>query len=462
MNPSQCARTGQMHRVEHHAANVDSYELFNLLTGPQLFDRVEALLPEHRERLFPPTETLSMFVAQVLCADGSCRQAVNDAAVKRLLGGLPRCSANTSAYCQARGRLPLEMASQLTRETAQVIVDGAPDWWHWRGRRVRLVDGATVKLADTEDNQRAYPQPGSQQPGLGFPLCRIVALLCLGSGALIDAATSACQGKGSDEQSLLRSLLGRLEIGEILLGDGFYATYFLLWELQRRGIDGLFEQQGARKRSTDFRKGRRLGERDHLIEYTKPKIKPDWMAQDEYDQAPKRLTVREFKAGDKIMVTTLVCPNQAPKALLKALYKARWNVELDLRNIKTTLGMEKLRCTTPEMAIKELWVYLLAYNLIRLLMAQAAFLADQIPRQLSFKHAVQVWSAWRQRSAGIDDPFVIDGLLELIAEPRVGLRPGRIEPRAVKLRPKPFPLLTKPRRVAREEIRLHGHPKKQR
>lgn len=462
MNPSQCPRVGQMQRVVHHAASVDSYDLFNLLTGPQLFDRVEALLPAHRERLFPPTETLSMFVAQVLSGDRSCRQAVNGAAVKRLLGGLPRCSANTSAYCQARGRLPLEMASQLARETAQVIVHGAPDWWHWRGRKVRLVDGATVKLADTEDNQRAYPQPGSQQPGLGFPQCRIVALLCLGSGALIDAATSACRGKGSDEQSLLRSLLGQLATGEVLLGDGFYATYFLLWELQRRGIDGVFEQQGARKRSTDFRNGRRLGERDHLIEYTKPKIKPDWMEQDEYDQAPQRLTVREFKAGGKIMVTTFACPKEAPKAVLKALYKARWNVELDLRNIKTTLGMEQLRCTTPEMAIKELWVYLLAYNLIRLLMAQAAFLADQIPRQLSFKHAVQVWSAWQQRGAGNCDPLVIDGLLALIAEPRVGLRPGRVEPRAVKQRPKPFPLLTKPRLEAREEIRQHGHPKKQR
>ena len=162
------------------------------------------------------------------------------------------------------------------------------------------------------------------------------------------------------------------------------------------------------------------------------------------------------------MVTTFLCPKQAPKAVLKALYRRRWNVELDLRNIKTTLGMETLRCKTPEMAIKELWVYLLAYNLIRLLMAQAALLADQIPRQLSFKHTLQIWISWQQRGGGTHDAVSINALLILIAEPRVGLRPGRLEPRAVKRRPKPFPRLTKPRQVAREEIQKNGHPKKQR
>lgn len=162
------------------------------------------------------------------------------------------------------------------------------------------------------------------------------------------------------------------------------------------------------------------------------------------------------------MVTTFLDPKDTPKSVLKALCRQRWNVELDLRNIKTTLGMEPLRCKTPEMALKELWVYLLAYNLIRLLMAQAALLADQIPRQLSFKHTVQIWLSWQQRGGATHDAVCINALLVLIAEPRVGLRPGRVEPRAVKRRPKPFPLLTKPRAVAREEIKINGHPKKQR
>jgi hypothetical protein len=448
--------------VREYAGSADSYAMFNLLTGPQLLERVEALLPEHRERLFPPTETLSMFLAQALSADGSCRQVVNDAMVKRVIGGMKPGSTDTGGYCKARSRLPMSMVSTLAREAGGIVAKGAPSWWHWRSRRVRLVDGATVTLPDTQENQSAYPQSSSQQPGLGFPICRVVALLCLGSGALLDAAMGPCEGKGSDEQSLLRDMLDTLQSGDILLGDALYATYFLLWDLIRGGADGLFEQHGGRKRSTDFSTGEKLGARDHLIVLTKPKQKPDWMSQYEYDQAPGTLKVREFQAGGKTMVSTFLCPKETPKQVLKALYRQRWNVELDLRNIKTTLGMEHLRCRTPEMAVKELWVYLLAYNLIRLLMAQAALLADQIPRQLSFKHTVQIWIAWQQRGGGGHDAVSINALLVLIAEPRVGVRPGRIEPRARKRRPKPFPLLTKPRSQARDEVRSNGHPKKQR
>jgi hypothetical protein len=436
--------------------------MFNLLTGPQLLDRVEALLPDHRERLYPPTETLSLFLAQALSADGSCQQVVNDAAVKRVIGGLKPASTDTGAYCKARGRLPESMVSTLTRQTGGLVAEGAATWWQWQGRPVRLVDGATVTLADTPENQAAYPQPNSQKEGLGFPLCRVVGLLCLGSGALIDADYGPCKGKGGDEQELLRSQLDSLESGDILLGDAYYATYFLLCDLIQGGVDGLFEQHGGRKRSTDFNIGEKLGVRDHLIVLTKPKKRPDWMSPYEYDHAPDTLTVREFQAGGKTMVTTFLCSKKYPKGVLKALYRQRWNVELDLRNIKTTLGMEHLRCRTPQMATKELWVYLLAYNLIRLLMAQAAWLSDQIPRQLSFKHTVQIWMAWQQRGGQTHDAVAIHTLLLLISEPRVGLRPGRIEPRVLKRRPKAFPLLTKPRPVAREEVRKNGHPKKQR
>jgi hypothetical protein len=436
--------------------------MFNLLTSPQLLDQVEELLPSHRERLFPPTETLSMFLAQSLSADGSCRQVVNDAMVKRVIGGLAPGNTNTGGYCKARARLPLTMVSTLALHVGEIVADGAASSWHWRGRQVRLVDGTTVTLPDTKENQATYPQPGSQKAGLGFPMCRLVAILCLGSGALLTAATGPCQGKGSDEQSLLRSILGTLKRDDILLGDAYYPTYFLLSELIQRGVDGLFEQYGARKCSTDFRKGEKLGVRDHLIVLSKPKEKPDWMSREDYDRAPATLKVREFKAGGKIMVTTFLCAKDTPKSALKALYCCRWNVELDLRNIKTTLGMETLRCKMPEMAIKELWTYLLAYNLIRLLMAQAALLADQIPRQLSFKHTVQIWASWQQRGGETHDAAAIKALLVLIAEPRVGLRPGRIEPRAVKRRPKQFPLLTKPRSIARKEVQEHGHPRKQR
>lgn len=462
MHPSHPIVARQRQLVQRHAADTDSYAFFNLLTGPQLLDGIEALLPAHRERLFPPTETLSMFLAQVLSADGGCRQAVNDAALKRLVGGLSPCSPSTSAYCQARSRLPRQMISTLACQVGGMIAEAPPSGWHWQGRRVRLVDGATLILADTQENQAAYPQPRSQKPGLGFPICRVVGLFRLASGALLNAATAPCEGKGSDEQTLLRRILDTLEQGDILLGDAFYPTYFLLCELTRRGIDGVFEQYGARKRSTDFRTGKKLGERDHLIVLNKPKKRPDWMSQDEYDHVPATLKVREFQAGGKVMITTFVDPKEAPKSALKILYRDRWNVELDLRNIKTTLGMEQLRCKSPEMAMKELWVYLLAYNLIRLLMAQAALLTDQIPRQLSFKHTVQVWLSWQQRGGSTHDAVSVNAILTLIGKPRVGLRPGRVEPRALKRRTNRFPLLTQPREEARAEVREHGHTKKQR
>lgn len=431
-----------------------------MLTGPELLEEVESLLPDHRERLFPPTETLSMFLAQALSADRSCQQAVDDAAIRRLMGGLPHCSTHTGGYCRARQRLPLEMVRELAQRSGRLITERLPDTWLWQGRPVRLVDGTTVMMPDTPDNQAAYPQSRSQRPGLGFPLCRMVGIVCLGSGALLDAAVGRIRGKGGDEQTLLRTMLDTLQAGDLLLGDAYYGTYFLLCELQRRGVDAVFEQYGARRRRSDFRRGQRLGPRDHLIQLTKPKRKPDWMAQADYDQAPDRLTVRELRTGGKLLITTLQCPKQTTKTALKALYRDRWHVELDLRHIKTTLGMDMLSCRTPAMAEKEIWVYLLAYNLIRLLMAQSALLTDTLPRELSFKHTVQLWRACGGHGLGGDDDDRLALVFTLIAQQRVGNRPGRIEPRAVKRRPKQYPRMMLPRPLAREEVRLYGHPKK--
>ncbi|HHA19527.1 MAG TPA: IS4 family transposase, partial [Methylophaga sp.] len=444
MYPNQSPSPFQQKHISQYAASSDSFAFFNLLTSPDLFNKVESLLPVHRERLFPPTETLSMFLAQAMSTDSSCQKAINDVAVKRLLGGLPVCSTHTGAYCQARQRLPLNMIKELSCYTSNIMNDNVPAAWHWRGRPVRLVDGATVSMPDTEENQLIYPQPGGQKPGVGFPICRMVGMICLGSGALLNAAIGPCKGKGSDEQTLLRSILDTLNSDDILMGDAFYATYFLLCALQEKNIDGVFEQHGSRKLKTDFSLGQRLGERDHLISLKKPK-KPDWMSQETYEQAPDSLLVRELRTGGKILVTTLLNHKKVSKTDLKMFYRERWNIEVDLRNIKTTLGMEIVSCRTPEMVEKEIWVYLLAYNLIRLLMAQAALLSNIPARQLSFKHTLQLWITWLQIGSGYYNDKQLTKLFLLIAQQKVGKRPGRIEPRAVKRRPKPFKLLTKPR-----------------
>jgi len=387
-------------------------------------------------------------------------KCVNDVAVKRALGGLSPCSTRTGGYCQARQRLPLDMVSELTRYTGELMSEQVPSPWRWHGKRVHLIDGTTVTMPDTDVNQSDYPQESNQKPGLGFPICRIVGIICLSSGAILNAAMGKYSGKGSSEQGLLRTLLDTFRSGDLVLGDAFFGTYFLLATLLDKKIDAVFEQYGARKRVTDFRKGTRLGAKDHLVTLTKPKRKPDWMTQEDYDNAPSKLTIRELKINDKVLITTLLSSKDYPKNELKALYKDRWHVELDFRNIKTTLGMETLSCKSPKMAEKEMWVYLLAYNLIRLLMAQSALLADVLPRELSFKHTVQLWLAWNQQTQAIGNDVDEGILFTLIAQNIVGNRPGRIEPRLVKRRPKPFYLLMEHRELARDRIRKYGHPKK--
>ena len=415
------------------------------------------MLPEHRERLYPPTETLSMFLAQAMSADRSCQNAVNQAALQRLCSGLTVNSTHTGGYCRARQRLPLNMVSCLAQNLGEQIDDQCPNEWFWQGRQVRIVDGTTVTMPDTAANQATFPQQRGQRPGLGFPICRLVGITCLASGALINAAIGRFNGKGGDEQTLLRTIQDTFQPGDIVLGDAFFATYFFMATMQAKGIDMLMEQNGSRRRATDFRHGKRLGERDHLIVINKPKKCPDWMSEAEYNIAPDSLTVREFKAGGKVMVTTIMCPKNHPKKVLKSLYKSRWHVELDIRNIKDTMGMNVLSCKTPEMAIKEIWVHLLAYNLIRLMMVQSALLADIKPRNISFKHCLQVWLIYLQHSQGLDN---LGLLFQIMAQQQVGNRPGRIEPRAVKRRPKAYPLLTKPRNEARTEVKKYGHPKK--
>jgi hypothetical protein len=449
----------QTARVKAHCTHSDTYSFFNLLTSDALLDTVEQLLPPHRERLYPPTETLSMFLAQAMSADRSCQNIVNQAAVQRLAGGLPVGSTSTGAYCQARQRLPLDLVAGLTRHLGGLIDAQVPDTWRWQGRRVRIVDGTTLTLPDTPANQAAFPQQQGQKPGLGFPICRLVGITCLASGVLLDAAVGRYHGKGGDEQTLLRSVQDNFKSGDIVLGDAYFPTDFFIAAMQAKGVDILMEQNGSRRRSTDFRRGRRLGPRDHVIVIDKPKKRPVWMGEDEYSEAPGALELREFKVGGKTLVTTLQSTATAPKEALKALYQSRWQVELDLRHIKETMGLGMLSCKTPEMAKKEIWVSLLAYNLIRLMMAQSALLADITPRTISFKHCLQLWVlSVQQIDPGDGEQLIM--LWLMMAQQRVGNRPHRVEPRAVKRRPKPYPLLTKSRAQACEEVRRIGHPRK--
>lgn len=445
----------QRARVTQRVREIEAVDFFNLLTGPELLETTEAHLPEHRERLYPPTVTLSMFMMQALNEDGSCQKAVNGWAARRMAEGLSPRSIDTGAYCKARQRLPIEMVTALTRQSGHLLNTRARACWRWRGRRVKLVDGTGISMPDTPENQTCYPQPSSQALGVGFPLARLVGVVCLSTGAVLDAALGPHSGKGTSELGLLRSLGTVFSTGDVMLADAYYCNYFLIATLQQLGVDVLFEQNGAR--TTDFRCGKALGRRDHLVRWPKPSTRPQWMTPEQYKAFPDELTMREAKVGGRVLVTTLLDQRRVRKGELNHLYQRRWNVELDIRNIKTTLGMEVLRCRTPAMAQKEMWVHLLAYNLIRLLMAQAALTAGVHPRELSFKHTVQIWIEWTAHMPNAHVERCQATLFRLIAQRRVGNRPGRIEPRARKRRPKSYQWLKVSRRRARRQIRLHGY-----
>lgn len=428
-----------------HAEGLPFKKFLSVERFSEIFDN---LAPKCRDRIYPPVVTLSTFISQVLSPDHSCREAVARVIAERVCEGKAACSPDNSPYCRARQRLPEPLLRQLMKETGAGLEAQSNPSWQWKGRSVKLVDGTTVSMPDTPDNQALYPQPDGQKPGLGFPIARLVGVISLATGSLLDYAIAPYQGKETGELALLRSILSCFFPGDILLADRYYCSYFLIALLQSMGVEAVFQQHASRK--SDFRRGQRLGIKDHLVTWTKP-ARPDWMDEATYLAMPETLTVREIKAGGKVIVTTLVDPKQATRKELAKLYTQRWLVEVDLRSIKETLQMDVLRCKTPSMVRKEITVHFMAYNLIRSVMAQAAFRAGISPRTISFKGTLQTLNAFRYKIGLVDEemlPSVFEAIIKAITGHRVGQRPGRSEPRAVKRRPKSHPRLTIPRSQA--------------
>ena len=455
MNHNQKALNLQEYFVIRDVKNSSANYFHHLITQPDFIEIFKQDLPVHRHRIYTPVQTLSMFLSQAMSDDRSCQRVVNDAAL-HFSSRHYNCSVATGAYCKARQRLPESAISKLAGRVAQLNERKVKSTWRWRGRNVYLVDGTTITMPDTQANQKAYPQPAFQARGLGFPICRIVGIISLATGSLINAAVGPFRGKGASEQVLLRQMLDTFKPGDIVLADAFYSTYSLMVHMIEHSIDIVFVQNGARSRTTNFSTGTSLGKEDHLITIRKPKDKPEWMSQEEFDAKPDKITIRELKTGGKLLITTMLCARSTSKAIIKKLYKQRWHIEVDFRNIKATLGLKSFSCKTPEMVLKEMWVYFLAYNLIRSLMLTSALYANLLPRQISFKHTLQLLKSFIKKFQGVD----YETLLILIAKRRIGNREGRVEPRAIKKRHNDYPLLMKQRSVAKEEIRKYGHPKK--
>jgi hypothetical protein len=402
--------------------------------------------------IYTPAVTIWVFLAQCLSPDHSCRQAVAQLIAWLLASGRRPCSADTGAYCTARDRLLEEACSQLARATGRQVDEDAPRRWRWLGHRVLDVDGSTITMPDTQANQAEYPQQPGQKPGCGFPIARILVVFSLAVGTVIEAALAKYQGKQTGENSLFRMLHHLLQKGDVVLADRYFSGWFDLALLFGRGVHSVVRKHQLR--ASDFRTGKRLGVDDHLVCWIKPQ-RPAWMGREPYDALPDYLWLREvrvrvdqkgFRTKQLIVITTLLDPKTYPAAEIAKLYRRRWQAELNLRSLKIVLQMDHLRCKTPHRARNEFYMHLVAYNLIRKVMAIAAAKAGVEPWTVSFKGALQTMDKLLpllHTKIGIN--AWCSALLEAIATHDVGNRPDRYEPRLRKRRPKPYKHLREPR-----------------
>ena len=411
--------------------------------------------PNSRERIFTKRRTFFGFLYQVLNPDSPCREIVRQIQALFALQGDRRVHEATGGYCTARKRLPLDSLARL-RVALAAAAQKAEQLWH--GLNVKLIDGTSVSAPDTRKNQRAYPQPGGQKPGCGFPLIKLVGVFSLATGALLDYAKG---NKHQHELRLLEKLLDSFKPCDLVVADRGFSSYVLMALLLLRGVGAVFRLHQAR--SPDLRRGKRLGKNDRLVLWEKPWQKPAWLPSSWWKFIPDELEVRVlrfklarpgFRPESVTLVTTLIDARQYPAQDIAELYARRWQIELWFRDIKTSLGMEVLRCQSPQMLHKELEMFFIAYNLVRCLMAQAGTVHAVALERLSFKGTVD---AMRQFSVALAQARskkkqnqLIARLLEVIARDQVPERSGRREPRAVKRRPKPYQLLNRPRHLMKE------------
>ena len=446
------ARLGQRSSQIRAATLSQFEEVLQVFLPTALFDPTSQKA-NSRQRVFSLSRTLWCFLWQVLEPTRSCRAVLRQVQALFALKQGPDLDENTSAYCQARGRLPVDRFEKGLQASAAKADQLAQGLGTFVGRPVKVADGSTFLLPDTPDNQAAYPQPSRQEPGCGFPIMKVVLLFSLASGAILAVAKA---NKYSSERGLFRRLWNGLCLGDILLNDRGFGDYPTLASAKQRGVDTVARLHQSRK--VDFRKAQRLGPQDGLFVWEKSPRCPNYLSKKEWRRLPPTLTVRiirfavqspGFRPKQMTLVTTLLDPKLCSAQALAQLFLQRWRMELCLDDLKTTMGMEDLRTKSPSMVEKELYAFLLAHNLIRCLMAQAAeqFQVDltrisfkgSIDALLSFSSAIaQTRQRWRKRK-------LRDKLLEILATDLLPHRPDRREPRVRKRRPKDFPLMHLPR-----------------
>lgn len=445
--------------LKHKLAQSVGLPFRDLLPELEMMAAIEAEKIEYRNRLFNPIVTVWAFLSQVLDTDKSLQNAVSRVIAWLAQAGESVPSTDTGGYSKARKRLPEGLLNRLFGQTAHRLEKqaGSPDLWC--GRRVRICDGSSVLMSDTPENQAVYPQHSNQAKGCGFPIAKIVVMFSLATGAAIEVLVAAFK---TSEVVLARQLYSHLMPGDVVLADRAFGTYVDLVLIHSQQADAVFRKHQSRK--SDFRRGKKLGIGDHIVTWSKPKRRPNGMSVDEFTALPDQVQVREvhllirqkgFRPKEIILVTTLLDSKVYTKAKLAQLYQWRWQVEVDLRHVKTTLGMEMLQGKTPQMIRKEIYVHLMAYNLLRSLMWEAGKKAGLTPMRISLQGTRQHLGNFISKlaDAGVKKcKKLYHTLLEVVTHKLVPERFGRSEPRVKKRRPKAYGWMQSPRSVLKRKL----------
>lgn len=433
--------------------------------------RIERIFAKHGglfglDGIYHTALTLWAFLGQVLCdgKEAACRAAVARMVTHCLQIGVAAPSPDTGAFCRARAKLPVAALRELSGEVAAELEQSIDAEHLWKGLHAKLVDGFTFTMPATDKNLAEYPHPKTQKAGVGLPIARCVAIVSLSTACVMDLAIGPYSGKETGESALLRSLLSAFSPSDIAVMDRYYCSFVMIALLLSRGTHTCARRHHLRH--FDFRRGRRLGRYDHVISWTRP-TRPKWMDKEVYSQIPERLQLREIRYNvvepgkrTKVVdvITTLIDPQEYTKDDIAQLYGFRWNSELDIRSIKVTLNLGHVRCKSPDAVRRELWTTLLAYNLIRTTAAGIAVSHGMSPRQISFTATCQyILASWMLMSGRLIDERLMDRYLmaiyRQIAASEVAQRPGRLEPRVVRRRPKPYKFMQKPRHILKEQLR---------
>ncbi len=429
-------------------------DVAELLDPEAIFDTCREAGHRWRRSPLNPAVLIHLFVMQILCGNTACSHLTH----------LSKLAFSASAYCQARMRLPLKIFERLVRRVCQTLGAVCDETSLWFGHRVWRVDGSSASMPDTPELQKYFGQPGGQKPGCGFPVAKTLALMHAGTGLLMHLLVRPLR---THEMSGIVNLHGQLKPNDVIVADRGFCSFahlclvslaqmYAVFRVHQRLVVNFRRHRRCKKDlPKSQRKGkptsrylRRLGHNDQLVEYVKPKKKPDWMSQEQYNALPDTMVVRElryeiprqgFRTRSIDIVTNLIDPDQYSKEALAKLYGIRWQIETDFAHLKTTMRMEVLHGKKIDGVMKELWMYMLVYNLVRLVILEAATRQNVDPDRVSFIDALR-WLCCVE----LDET-----LIDLIINP---LREGRVEPRVIKRRMKQYKLMTKPRHVLRQEI----------